>query len=167
MSGPPPLPARRPLHPLQCGAPLVRYVSRDAALERRQVWDRSAGVGGEQRSSGGEGVTGLPGVCYRVCGEKRVPAERAACGAVEENEVGEATETGAGVERVGPRPELDRQRHETNFFGVPRNELPPGGRHRAVCSIKRASSTSLTVTPPALCVHSRTTTLPQLTARSG
>ncbi len=41
------------------------------------------------------------------------------------------------------------------------------GRQSAVCSITCASSMSLAVTPPALCVQSFTCTFPQLTARSG
>src|SRR5204862_5981352 len=51
----------------------------------------------------------------------------------------------------------------TNFFVVPRRTLAPGlGRQSAVCSMSCASSMSLAVTPPALCVHSFTCTLPQL-----
>src|SRR5438552_16696683 len=80
-----------------------------------------------------------------------------------------SAEADAGAEAIGDGDERYGDRHEpTNFLVVPRSALLPAcGRHSAVRSMSCASSTSLAVTPPALCVHSFTCTLPQLTARSG
>src|SRR5687768_13246537 len=105
----------------------------------------------------------------RIRAEKRIAAQRPLGRAVEKQQIGKRAAPDARAERIGRRGERNDDRHgPTNFLPVPRSALTPGrGRHSAVCSISFASSTSLVVTPPALCVDSFTCTFPQLTARSG
>src|SRR2546428_3212429 len=55
----------------------------------------------------------------------------------------------------------------TNLLGVPSSAPPAAGRHSTTSSILRASSKSLSVTPPAAWFFSFTITRPQVTARSG
>src|SRR6266850_7351286 len=150
---------------LQLRAPIVAQVTRNPALEWRQAGQGRTPFPAQQLARS----LGRPCERDRVGRQKRKPAQRALSRAIEEEEVREPAEADASAERVWSGDEGQNEGHgPTNFLVVPRSALAPGrGRHNAVCSISFASSTSLAVTPPALCVHSFTCTLPQLTARSG
>src|SRR5256885_8284781 len=77
--------------------------------------------------------------------------------AAQEHEDRQPAETSPRRERIGRRHQLfdegERVAHRspvrTKVLGVPSSAPPGGGRHSAASSILRASSRSLSVTPPA------------------
>ena len=95
-------------------------------------------------------------------------------GAVEPQWKGEAPDPGGAGLRAGNfgKPFDQWQRGDpqppwTNGRLVPANGVSAPGFHSTTSSIFRAMARSKSVTPPALCVLRLTTTLPQVTIRSG
>ena len=95
---------------------------------------------------------------------RRHLGERAA-----ERRLGELSRDEQDPPGLALRRRLHRHRgspERTNLLGVP-SSAPPFGRHSTSSSIFRASSKSLSVTPPAAWFLSFTMTRPHVTARSG